>query len=399
MYKGKKVAVIIAAAGFGKRMESSVNKQYLEVGRIPVLAHTVKAFNENEYIDTIILVIKEDEIDFCQNHIVEKYGFGKVKAVVPGGKERQDSVNNALKSKENDGDYILIQDGARPFTNQRIICEVIEAIASHQAVTVGVPVKDTVKITKDSYILSTPDRSSLYAIQTPQGFQRDCLIRAYEKAYADGFYGTDDTMLAERLDQKVFVVMGDYNNIKITTKEDIKIGEAIANDTQRIRGNKMRVGIGYDVHAFAENRKLILGGVDIPYEKGLLGHSDADVLVHAIMDALLGACSLGDIGKHFPDTDEEYKGISSIKLLGFVKKLIEEKKYMINNIDAVVIAQKPKLAPYIEQMVQNVADILEIDPRDVGIKATTTEHLGFEGRGEGIAAQAIVALDKTDIVY
>ena len=192
------------------------------------------------------------------------------------------------------------------------------------------------------------------------------------------------------------MVLGDYSNIKITTPEDMVMCESLLGISREsgAGGRIMRVGTGYDVHAFAENRKLILGGVEIPFEKGLLGHSDADVLLHAIMDALLGACALADIGRYFPDTDEDYKGISSLILLEKVGDLIGSEGLEFSNIDATVIAERAKIAPYIHQMIKHIAEVLKISEDKVNIKGTTTEGLGFCGRGEGIAAQAIVAVEQ-----
>ncbi|MBR4410645.1 MAG: 2-C-methyl-D-erythritol 2,4-cyclodiphosphate synthase [Firmicutes bacterium] len=211
-------------------------------------------------------------------------------------------------------------------------------------------------------------------MQTPQGFASEILRKAYEAAYRDGFLGTDDAGLAERIGQTILLTEGDYANIKITTREDLPM--------------EIRVGTGYDVHRLTEGRKLILGGVDIPYEKGLDGHSDADVMAHALMDALLGAAGLGDIGRHFPDTDPQYKGISSLKLLEIVNQRIHEAGYELGNADVTIIAQRPKLAGYISQMEENLAAVLGADIRQINVKATTTEKLGFTGRGEGIAAEA-----------
>ncbi|MBQ8562832.1 MAG: 2-C-methyl-D-erythritol 2,4-cyclodiphosphate synthase [Firmicutes bacterium] len=221
----------------------------------------------------------------------------------------------------------------------------------------------------------TLDRKSLFQVQTPQGFASEILREAYEQAYRDGFLGTDDASLVERLGYRIALTEGDYANIKITTREDLPM--------------EIRVGTGYDVHRLTEGRKLILGGVDIPYEKGLAGHSDADVMVHALMDAMLGAAGLGDIGRHFPDTDPQYKGISSLKLLQIVNQRLHEAGYELGNADVTIIAQKPKLAGYIRQMEENLAQALAADCRQINVKATTTEKLGFTGRGEGIAAEAV----------
>jgi 2-C-methyl-D-erythritol 2,4-cyclodiphosphate synthase len=313
--------------------------------------------------------------------------MGKVKGIVPGGAQRQDSVYAALSTIPEDVDFVLVHDGARPFVTEETIEALIEGTVKHGAAVAAVPVKDTIKSAEDGIFSETLDRSRLYSIQTPQGFGRKLLKQAYERAFSENFYGTDDAVLVEKMGEKVYLVKGDYHNIKITTKEDIILGEAIL-------GEETRIGTGYDVHRLTEGRKLILGGVEIPFDKGLLGHSDADVLIHAIMDALLGAAALGDIGRHFPDNDESYRGISSLLLLKRVGGLLTESGCRIGNIDAVVIAQRPKIAPYIGEMTARIAETLDIEENRINIKGTTTEKLGFCGREEGIAAQASVLIRR-----
>jgi 2-C-methyl-D-erythritol 4-phosphate cytidylyltransferase/2-C-methyl-D-erythritol 2,4-cyclodiphosphate synthase len=228
-------------------------------------------------------------------------------------------------------------------------------------------------------------------VQTPQAFDRELLVTAYNQAMKDGYLGTDDAALVERLGIKVKFVPGNYQNIKITTPEDLQFAETVLGRRQEAK-NMIRAGIGYDVHCLVPERKLILGGVEIPYSFGLEGHSDADVLLHAIKDALLGAAALGDIGRHFPDTDGRYKGISSLKLLIKVREILSKNGYIVNNIDATIVAQKPKLAPYIAQMNANIAAALGVDGRKINVKATTTEGLGFTGQGQGIAAYATATI-------
>ena len=226
-------------------------------------------------------------------------------------------------------------------------------------------------------------------IQTPQVFRYELLKRAYEQVNLNAV--TDDSSLIEMMNEEVYIVEGSYDNIKITTQADITYANFISKGEKSM---DYRVGIGYDVHQFTEGRPLFLGGVEIPYRMGLLGHSDADVLLHAIMDALLGASGLGDIGRLFPDSEDQYDNISSVKLLRKVADIIAEKGFEVKNIDAVVIAERPKIAPYIEQMIMMISTTIDMDPTRVNIKGTTTEKLGFEGRGEGISAQAVVMVDK-----
>jgi 2-C-methyl-D-erythritol 4-phosphate cytidylyltransferase/2-C-methyl-D-erythritol 2,4-cyclodiphosphate synthase len=294
-----------------------------------------------------------------------------------GGKERQDSVKNALDLLE-DG-YVLVHDGARPYVTEEVIMNVMMATADKKAAVAAVPSKDTIRQVSGKNSV-TLDRSTLYNVQTPQGFYVPLIKKAFKKAYEDNFYGTDDAMLVERIGAYVAIAEGSYGNIKITTKEDLPVD--------------MRVGSGFDVHRLIENRSLILCGVKIPFEKGLLGHSDADVAIHALMDAMLGAAALGDIGKHFPDTDDKYKGISSVLLLKKVNELIAELGYKVNNVDITIMAQVPKLLPYIQAMREKIAETLEIDENRVNVKATTTEKLGFVGREEGIAAEAVCTINR-----
>lgn len=388
MYNNKKIAVIIAAAGSGNRMGSGIPKQYMEILGKPVLTRSVEAFEKNASTDEIYLVVNQEYTDFCrETYLGGKSAMSKVKDIVPGGAQRQDSVYAALSVIPEDVDFVLVHDGARPFVNEETIEALIEAVIKHGAAVAAVPVKDTIKSAEAGIFSETLDRSRLYSIQTPQGFGRKLLKQAYERAFSENFYGTDDAVLVEKMGEKVYLVKGDYHNIKITTKEDIILGEAIL-------GEETRIGTGYDVHRLTEDRKLILGGVEIPFEKGLLGHSDADVLLHAIMDALLGAGALGDIGRHFPDSDESYRGISSLLLLKRVGGLLAENGCRIGNIDAVVIAQRPKIAPYIGEMTARIAETLDIDGNRINIKGTTTEKLGFCGREEGIAAQASVLIRR-----
>ena len=379
MYKGRRIGAIIAAAGSGSRMGGDKPKQFLNVDGIPVIAKTYRAFANCDMIDVIYVVTGEDMMQQCKNHMVPYLDTKQLKkfgGIVSGGKERQDSVYNALIAVKEQGgvDYVLIHDAARPFVTGKIIETTVKAAESRDAAIVCVRPKDTIRTVDE-----TLDRRSLMIVQTPQGFRFDLLMNAYEKAYADGYYGTDDASLVERIGVHPALVEGSYANIKLTTREDLP--------------SVTRIGKGFDVHRLVEERKCIIGGVDIPNKKGLLGHSDADVLTHAIMDALLGAAALGDIGKIFPDSDEQFKDADSIKMLEQVGYMIREKGYGISNIDATVICERPKISPYVEEMIENIAKALKIDSDRINIKGTTTEKLGFTGRKEGIAAEAVCILN------
>ncbi len=376
MYKGKKVTVIITAAGKGSRMGTELPKQFLDLGGLAVLQRAVAPFDMLEETDEIFVVGQSPYLDLIRQLCSP---FKKVSRIIKGGLQRQDSVSNALGHVD-DG-IVLIHDGARPYVTGEIITKVLEETWKSGAATAAMPVKDTVR-QKDSHTgqSMTLDRKTLYNVQTPQGFNTEIIKKAFARAAEEGFVGTDDAVLAERAGYPVVLTEGSYANIKITTREDMPV--------------ENRVGTGFDVHCLTEGRKLILCGVDIPYGKGLSGHSDADVAIHALMDALLGAAALGDIGRHFPDTDPAYKGISSIKLLSQVCRMLREKGFGIGNIDVTIMAQKPKLMPYIQEMIKNVAEVTGLAQDTVSIKATTTEKLGFVGREEGIAAEAVCILTR-----
>ena len=383
------VSGIIVAAGSSSRM-GGINKQLELIDGIPVVVKSALALDNSPSISEIIIATRSEDIDLISN-LCKDFGVGKLSNVVAGGDTRMESVQNAISAIDENSKYIAIHDGARPLVTSEDIERVIADAKKHNAAALGVPVKDTIKqVDKKGFIEDTPPRQSLFIAQTPQVFKLSLYLDAINYATKDI---TDDCQLVENMGETVFITRGNYSNIKLTTPEDFKIGEALGGGTSN-RGSlpTMRIGNGYDVHRLVNGRELILGGVNIPYEKGLLGHSDADVLCHAISDSLLGAASLGDIGKHFPDDDKKYKDANSIDLLEKVVDLVEYEGYSISNIDATISAQAPKLAPYIEQMRRNIADACDIDIADVSIKATTQEELGFVGRGEGISAFAVCLL-------
>ena len=377
MLKETKIYGLISAAGTGSRMGAPVPKQFLKIGGRTILEQTAEIFLGAPFIDGIVLTVAEEYIKIVEGFFPEWIENGRL-SVVCGGAQRQDSVNCGLKALRRmgaeDSSIVLIHDGVRPYASRTLLQKIAEAAEKWGAAVPAVPPKDTIRFIDGG----TPERSRLCCVQTPQGFRMAIIEEAMEKACADGFYGTDDAGLAERLGKKVAVVEGESSNIKITTPEDLRM--------------ETRIGTGFDVHRLTENRKLILGGVEIPYERGLLGHSDADVLVHALMDAMLGAAALGDIGKLFPDSDPAYSGISSLHLLKKVRDVLKEEGYSLDNADMTVICQRPRLAPYIEQMREKISEVLEVPVEKISIKATTTEKLGFTGRGEGIAAEAVCLL-------
>lgn len=384
--------VIVVAAGLGKRMKLNRNKQFLQFEGKPLIIHTLEVFEQDELCEHIILVVNPAEKEEMAS-LVNTYGIDKVQRIVEGGKERQESVFNGLQHCQK-RDIVLIHDGARPFITKELIHDLVQKIKETGGAILATPVTDTIKLQEDKQ-LKTLKREYLWAAQTPQGFYYDIIAEAHEKADQQSFLGTDDASLVEWLGHPVSIVEGSYDNFKMTTREDIQKAESVFRKRRGNKGaNPLRIGTGFDVHQLVENRPCIIGGVDIPYEKGLLGHSDADVLLHTVADACLGAIGEGDIGKHFPDTDPAFKDADSKKLLEDVWKLVTEKGYRLGNIDCTIIAQAPKMAPYIEQMRQNIADLLGSDVSRVNVKATTSEKLGFTGRKEGIAAQAVVLLEE-----
>lgn len=396
-----KLTVIVPAAGAGKRLGLGKNKAFAVLGGLPLLVQCLRMLNDTAMADKTIIAVGADEVDAAVQMLAEyrEYFLDLHTAVVAGGAERTDSVKNALALAPREG-FIAVHDGARPFAGAEVFERTLAAARKTGAAIAAVPVKDTIKVADGgNLVVDTPQRSSLRAVQTPQIFKAEILHRAYSEENLKGAAVTDDASLAERLGIKVAVAMGSYENIKITTPEDLLLAEKICTDRgmvmqPQIKIPQFRVGTGYDVHRLTENRKLILCGVQVPYGLGLDGHSDADVAVHALMDALLGAAGLGDIGKHFPDTDERFKGADSMKLLAHVMALLRERCWRVNNADVTIIAQRPKLAGFIPQMKENIKNALELTDDAVNVKATTTEKLGFTGRGEGIAAEAVVSLIK-----
>ncbi|GGD03694.1 bifunctional enzyme IspD/IspF [Thalassobacillus devorans] len=385
---------IVLAAGQGKRMKAGKNKQFLLLDDKPLIIHTLSVFEKDEWCREIVLVINEREKESMQS-LLDAHSFKTVIRLTAGGKERQDSVYQGLKSVSNKTIPVFIHDGARPFVEQSHLHELAKETMEHEAALLAVPVTDTIK-QRHGNKLTTLDRTTLWAAQTPQSFSYPLILEAHEQAEQAGYTGTDDASLVERMGRDVKVVQGSYDNMKLTTPEDkAKALSHLSHKNNKAGDEGMfRIGQGFDVHQLAEGRKCIIGGVEIPYEKGLLGHSDADVLLHTVADACLGAIGEGDIGKHFPDTDEAYKDADSSKLLEDVWQLVQEKGYSLGNLDCTVIAQAPKMAPYIEEIRKNIAALLQADISRVNVKATTTEKLGFPGRGEGIASQAVVLLQN-----
>jgi len=382
------VSAIVPAAGSATRMGGE--KQRLLLNGRPVLAHTLSVLQQTAVIDEIVVVARKADVEEFLSYR-ERFGITKLAAVVVGGESRQQSVANGLAAVSDRTTLVAIHDGARPLVTAEEIERIVAAAEEYGAATAATPVKDTLKIAgADGTVAATPDRSTLWAVQTPQVFHCDRYRAALRKAAADGRDFTDDCQLFEDVGHTVRLVQTGYQNIKITTPEDMAIARGLLGKGE----TAMRIGHGYDVHRLTEGRALILGGVTIPYEKGLLGHSDADVLTHAVMDALLGAAGLHDIGRWFPDTDERYRGADSIQLLEHVIALLAEDGFAVGNVDATVLAQAPKLLPYIDTMRENLARACGVPTAAVNVKATTEEKLGFTGAGDGMAAHAVCVIKE-----
>ena len=384
----KKTAAIILAAGTGTRM-GGISKASLDVLGTPALLRTARAFDECKTVDFLILCVKEDEKEWAKS--IAK-SIKKPYNVISGGKTRQESASIALGSVPEGFDYVAVHDGARCLICAEDIDKVVLCAYENGAAAACTKVTDTVKFSSDGFVKATVDRENLYSVQTPQVFAKSEYERAMDSAMKSGRSYTDDCGLFEDGKLKIKLVETSKNNIKLTTPDDVMTAEAILSKKEGV--GMIRVGHGYDAHRLTEGRPLILGGVNVPFEKGLYGHSDADVLVHAVMDAMLGAAALGDIGKYFPPSDDAYKGISSMILLEKVNDILKENGFAVSNIDATVVAQKPRLADYLRGMRENIAKTVGISPDTVSVKATTEEKMGFTGSLEGIAAHCVCLIEK-----
>lgn len=377
---------VVVAAGRGVRMGAAVNKVLLPLCGEPVIRHVVRAFCEADEIDGVAVVASADETEQMRAALC---GLEKVCAIVPGGSTRQESVKNGLDALPKEARIALVHDGARPLISRELIARCIRQTEDCGSAVVCTPVTDTVKVEKDGCVVRTLDRSQLRAVQTPQCFFAGELKAAYEAAARDGVSVTDDASVMEHAGHSVHLLESSEVNFKLTTPEDLRRAEDIIGE-RKFMQRLPRTGFGYDVHKLVSGRRLILCGKEIPWEKGLDGHSDADVAVHALMDALLGAACLGDIGRLYPDNDPAFEGADSMKLLADVLRRVKDAGYAVVHADVTIVAQKPKLMPYMDEMRRNLENAMP--GAQVNVKATTTERLGFEGRGEGISAQAVATI-------
>ncbi|TQS72792.1 bifunctional 2-C-methyl-D-erythritol 4-phosphate cytidylyltransferase/2-C-methyl-D-erythritol 2,4-cyclodiphosphate synthase [Rhodobacteraceae bacterium] len=375
-------AVIIVAAGRGTRAGGELPKQWCLLNGKPVLSHTISAF-QNALDARILLVLHPDEMqrgmELC----------GGAVTLVAGGDSRNASVRNALEALDGSPvTRVLIHDGARPLVTGAVIKDVLSALETSPAAAPALPVTDALWKGHHGYVEGTHDRTGLYRAQTPQGFHFPAILNAHRS-----YIGTaaDDVEVARAAGLPVAITRGQEDNLKITYANDFLRAEVII---QERKGRKMdvRLGNGYDVHAFTQGDAVFLCGVEIPHSKALLGHSDADVGMHALTDAIYGAMAEGDIGRHFPPSDPQWKGAASWIFLEHATNLARDKGYKIGNADVTLICEQPKIGPHATAMMAELARIMAVEPSRVSVKATTSERLGFTGREEGIAAIATVTL-------
>lgn len=391
---------LIVAAGTSERFGGDMPKPYVMLGGKPVLRHSIDTFLSHPKIDGVRVVINR------RHHMLYKKVTRDISMFPPvfGAERRQDSVRLGLEAiAHRSPRFVLIHDAARPLMDHAVIDRVLAGLENAPAALPCVPVLDTVRQTKDPLPLSGGgsdmlllDRSKLNAAQTPQGFHFPTILDAHRKLADREF--TDDIALAETLGLQVTYVKGDARNAKLTTADQLPIFEAMLNNSvpaAPVATFETRVGMGFDVHPFAthtEQKHITLSGIKIPHTHQLAGHSDADVALHALVDALLGAIGEGDIGQHFPCDDPKWKGADSKRFLLHAFELVKQQGGEITNIDLTIIGEQPKISPYREPMRQQIASLLRLDVRRVNVKATTTEKLGFLGRSEGLAAQAVATV-------
>jgi 2-C-methyl-D-erythritol 4-phosphate cytidylyltransferase/2-C-methyl-D-erythritol 2,4-cyclodiphosphate synthase len=387
-----KVAAIIAAGGRGERLGGGVPKQFLAIGGVSILRRSVELFAGHERIDEIVVVLPPD-LAFSPPDDLS--ALDKPLLIVPGGARRQDSVRNGFEAVRDRADVVVIHDAARPFASAALIGRTIDAAWESGAALAAMPASDTIKLARDIpaaaplFVERTLPRGRVFLAQTPQAFRTDVLAAAIAASQED-VVATDEAALAEAAGLPVRLVTGEATNLKITTMADLTAAQALMGRDSA--GARVRIGTGYDLHRLAQGRPLILGGITVPFDKGLVGHSDADVLAHAITDAVLGAIAKGDIGLHFPDTDARWKGASSLAMLAHAVAMARDAGFAVVNVDAVVIAERPTLAAHLAGIRASLAGVLGIDAGGVSVKGKTNEGVGAIGRGEAIAVHAVALL-------
>jgi 2-C-methyl-D-erythritol 4-phosphate cytidylyltransferase/2-C-methyl-D-erythritol 2,4-cyclodiphosphate synthase len=394
------VTAIIAAGGRGHRFGGDRPKQLLAVGGRPILERSVEAFLGHPSVDAVVVALPQPLVDDPPSYLRDAAGVlpggsRKPLRVVAGGERRQDSVTNAFRTVEVSSDIIVIHDAARPFVSADLITRTIAAAAESGAAVAALAAHDTVKRSTDApgasrTVIETLPRETIFLAQTPQAFRRGVLAQALADAERDALDATDEATLVERAGHAVRIVDGEASNIKITVPADLPVAEAIARGAAPARTG--RAGSGYDLHRLVAGRPLVLGGVVIPSDRGALGHSDADVVCHAVTDAILGGACLGDIGRHFPDSDPRWKDASSLDLLRRTAALAAEHGFEVGNVDVTIILERPKIGGHVDAMRAAVAGAIGLDVARVSIKGKTNEGMDAIGRGEAIAAHAVALL-------
>jgi 2-C-methyl-D-erythritol 4-phosphate cytidylyltransferase/2-C-methyl-D-erythritol 2,4-cyclodiphosphate synthase len=374
---------LVVAAGRGTRLGGPLPKQYLPLAGRPLLRHSLDALASHPRIAAVRVVFNPDD---GVHYDAATKGLSLLPPVA-GGAARQDSVRLGLESlAERAPDRVLIHDGARPFLDHSTIDRVLDALVETPGAIPALPLRDTVKRGRDGRVAETLDRAALWRAQTPQGFHYAAILAAHRAAAGDDL--SDDAAVAERAGLAVRLVAGNEANFKVTTSDDLLQAERLL----AARQGDIRTGQGFDVHAFGPGDHVWLCGLAVPHERGLIGHSDADVGLHALTDAILGALGAGDIGAHFPPSDAQWRGAPSHRFLRHAADLVAAAGGSIGHVDVTLICERPKIGPHRDAMVARIAEILAVDRRRVSVKATTTEQLGFTGRGEGIAAQAVATV-------
>ena len=382
-YRNLETVALIVSAGRGRRISGKTPKQYLPLGGETILSKTARAFINHKKIDAVRIVIHPDDQDLYDTAT----GGLNLLSPVYGGPERQDSVRNGLESLEELSPLnVLIHDSVRPFVSHSLIDRILNMLLDGKGCIPGVPIMDAIKLIDDGKIVKSLERSNIWRVQTPQGFPFDQILAAHRSLIGNNL--ADDAAVAEAYGLSVVVVQGLLDNEKITNKEDLEK----AMQKYSLKLPDIRVGNGYDVHRFSKGDFVTICGIKIPFSFGLEGHSDADVGLHALTDAILGALGKGDIGEYFPSTDEQWRNASSHIFLRHAGEVLNSMNASVQNLDITIICEVPKISPYRDEMKNNICEILSISPSRVNVKGKTNETLGFIGRKEGIAAQATATI-------
>ncbi len=393
MFRGEPVFALVVAAGLSRRTGGR-DKLFSPLAGVPLLAYTVERLLSSPCVDEAVVVLRPERLEDGRQ-LARERGWQRVRFCI-GGPRRQDSVRLGLETLEGEG-WVLIHDGARPFLTPALVERGLEAAAEKGAAVPALPLSDTVKrVLPSGLVKETLPREALWSIQTPQTFRLSLIREAHRHFATSPQTFTDDAALLEALGHPVAVFRGEAENFKVTSAEDLRRAEAIRRIQEwpaEERG-PLRIGLGYDIHRMRAGRRLVLGGVEVPSPRGLVGHSDADVLTHAVMDALLGAAGLGDTGTHFPPDDPTWKDVSSLDLLERVVEMLATAGWTPWQVSAVLVAERPRLGPFIPMMRARLAERLGLALQEVGIQVTTNEGMGALGRGEGIAAWAVAQIGR-----